>query len=93
MSTIEYERQLPPKRAGHGEQSVKDSPAMFARELMTTHEVARVLGISPTKVTRLVRDAAIPHVPIRDDIRFDESDLWEWIEQQKRVAKAASVVA
>jgi excisionase family DNA binding protein len=59
---------------------------------MTTHEVALVLGISRTKVTRLVWDSAIPYVPIGGEIRFDESDLWNWIEQQKTVAKRASVV-
>ncbi len=66
---------------------------MIQIELMTTHEAARVLGISPTKVVRMVRDGAIPHVLIGDEIRFDESDLWTWIERKKRGREAASVVA
>jgi len=60
--------------------------------LLDESEVADLLGIIPSRVRRLARQGVIPCILLPDDeIRFDESDLYEWIDHRKRPAAAGGV--
>jgi excisionase family DNA binding protein len=57
------------------------------RNLLTPGEAAEIVRLTPRQITRLARDGVIPAVVLPgDEIRFDERDLWTWVEQQKRPA-------
>ena len=58
-----------------------------ARRLLNENEAGDVLGMLPRRVIRLARKGIIPSVVLPDrEIRFCESDLWEWIQDYKRPA-------
>jgi excisionase family DNA binding protein len=51
--------------------------------LLDIPTVARVLGTSVRHVRRLVLDKRIPYIKIGGLIRFDPSDVQEWIDGRK----------
>jgi excisionase family DNA binding protein len=53
-------------------------------ELMTIREVAKKLGVSENWVYShlRVRKPLVPHVRLGGNIRFRESDIDRWIEEQ-----------
>jgi excisionase family DNA binding protein len=60
---------------------------MNAKPLLTETEVADLLGIIPRRVRRLARQGDIPCVRLPgDEIRFDESDLRDWLDSRKQPA-------
>ena len=55
------------------------------RALLTTDDAARRLSISSGMLRKLVRMGEIPKVKIGSLVRFDETDLSEWIASMKVV--------
>lgn len=66
------------------------SAAMPAtRPLLTTYGVADLLGITPRRVGRMVRDGRLPYVEIDGAIRFDPEDVGEFITAHKKLPAAS----
>lgn len=55
------------------------------RALLTTDEASRRLSISSGMLRKMVRKGEIPKVKIGSLVRFDETDLSEWIARMKVV--------
>ncbi len=55
------------------------------RRLLSDSEAGDILGMIPRRVARLAREGKIPSVVLPDEeVRFDEADLWLWVEEHKR---------
>ena len=59
------------------------------RHLLTASEAADLLRLTSRQVDRLARRGELPsvHLPGKE-IRFDEADLWAWIESHKQPREA-----
>lgn len=55
-------------------------------ELKTIEEVATMLNISTRTVRRLCSAGEIPHIYVGNQIRFDETDLQNYLNQNKKGA-------
>jgi hypothetical protein len=52
--------------------------------LLDHFDVSRLLGLTTRRVSKLVRDDAIPHLKLPNgEIRFDADDLQEWRDSLK----------
>ena len=64
---------------------------MMTAHLLDEYDVATRLGLSITKINRLIRDEAIPFVRLPGgEVRFDDDDLAVWedsLKQQERNRK------
>ena len=59
-------------------------PTMITRQLLTHYEAAELLSISDRELLRLVNANELPHVRLpNQELRFDQSDLWRWIDSLK----------
>ena len=56
-------------------------------KIWTVPEVAAYLKMSKSKLYNLIQRDDIPHIKIGKNIRILESDLMEWLEDQKRPLK------
>lgn len=56
-------------------------------QIMTIPQVAEYLQISKSKLYLMVRRGEIPHVKIGKNVRVMESDLEEWLMEQRKPAK------
>ena len=55
------------------------------RHLLTASEAADVVRLTPRQVDRLARRGKLPAVRLPgDEIRFDEADLWTWIDAHRQ---------
>lgn len=52
-------------------------------ELLTIHEVARLLKISVSSVRRLQQQRRIPFVKVGGSIRFIKSDLLSYVDRER----------
>ena len=64
-------------------QSSVEVTSVDRSNLLDIPTVARVLGTSVRHVRRLVLEKRIPYMKIGGLIRFDPSDIREWIDGQK----------
>lgn len=53
------------------------------KKLLTTEEVARMLDVSPVTVYRYKAEKGLPFIKIGGIVRFDNEDVWEWINKHK----------
>jgi excisionase family DNA binding protein len=53
------------------------------RLALNRREVADLLGISPSTVTRMVEADEIPHVRLRGSLRFPRAALERWLEDHE----------
>jgi len=51
---------------------------------LSVREVSRLLGVAEKTVWRWVRDGAIPHYRLREEIRFNRVELMEWAQAHGR---------
>ena len=56
-------------------------------EIWTVPEVAEYLKMSKSKLYNLIQRDEIPHIKIGKNIRIQETDQMEWLEDQKRPLK------
>jgi excisionase family DNA binding protein len=74
---------VPPSEAEGGEAGgVSDD------RLLQAHEVADLLGVPKSWVRDATRDGRLPHVPLGRYRRYVRADILEWVEKQKRPARA-----
>ena len=52
------------------------------KEALKVSEVAKILGVSPQQVYKMVADGQIPHFHVRGAIRFCPAELAEWIKKE-----------
>ena len=45
-------------------------------------ELARKLNVQPSWIYSRTRTNDIPHYKVGKYVRFDESEIWEWLKQQ-----------
>lgn len=58
---------------------------MDIQPLLSTHDAAEFLNMTPVQVTRAARRGDIPCVMLHDgEPRFDVKDLRQWVESQKQ---------
>jgi excisionase family DNA binding protein len=66
------------------------TPTTCPKRLLTDGEAASLLRISRTLLVRFAKRGEVPAVRLPDgDIRFDETDLWRWVESHKTVEAPA----
>jgi predicted DNA-binding transcriptional regulator AlpA len=64
----------------------------MVNHLLNEAGAALVLGIRESEIRRLVRREEIPHVKLPNgDVRFIETDLWEWAQSFRCPATVAPV--
>jgi excisionase family DNA binding protein len=52
--------------------------------LLTTRQVAELLGLSPATVLRRWRDGSLPGYRLGSNVlRFRESDVYDWLEARR----------
>ena len=54
------------------------------RLLLTTEEVAEYLRVNKYTVYRFVSEKQLPAIKLGRKLRFDQSDVEEWLTQRKR---------
>jgi excisionase family DNA binding protein len=52
-------------------------------KLLSTNEVAAILGVSPRTVKRLVASRGLPHIRLGRMVRFAPADVYRWVEARK----------
>jgi len=55
----------------------------MGKKLLTTEEVAKILGVSPVTVYRYKVERGLPFIKIGNIVRFDNEDVWKWINKYK----------
>ena len=50
---------------------------------MTVNEVADLLGVSGRTVYRMAVESELPYLHVRGALRFDPSDIIEWMQRQR----------
>ena len=59
------------------------------RPLLTPGEAAELVRLTTRQFIKLARAGVVAVVVLPgDELRFDERDLWGWVEAQKRPAEA-----
>jgi len=53
------------------------------KEMITTHDVAAMIGIKETTVRNLVKRKELPAYRIGGEFRFDKAEIIEWIDACK----------
>jgi len=54
-------------------------------QLLMTYEGANLLQMPTVRLSRLAREGKVPCVRLPDgELRFDEADLWAWVESHKQ---------
>jgi len=56
--------------------------------LLTKHEVAERLGLSPETVSRMARRGELPSRMVAGRYRFDPDEIQEWLDRQRVPARA-----
>ena len=57
---------------------------------LTNHEAGALLRMIPARVLRLAKAGEISHVMLPDgELRFDECDLWQWVESRKQATEGS----
>jgi len=51
-------------------------------KLLTKDEVAEMLGVKPSTIYQWTHEGFIPHVKIRNLVRFRQYDIDKWIEDR-----------
>jgi len=51
-------------------------------KLLTTQEIAEVLGVKPSTIYQYTHQGYIPHVKIGKFVRFREKDVERWVERK-----------
>jgi excisionase family DNA binding protein len=51
------------------------------KEALKVSEVAKMLGVSPQQIYKMVAAGTIPHFHVQGSIRFCPADLAEWIKK------------
>jgi excisionase family DNA binding protein len=59
------------------------APALTS-PLIDMHGVAKVLGVTPRHIQRLVAERRIPYLKVGRFVRFDRAELSVWLNQQRR---------
>jgi len=49
-------------------------------KLLTKDEVAEMLGVKPSTIYQWTHEGFIPHVKIRNLVRFRQNDIDKWLE-------------
>ena len=52
-------------------------------ELLTINEVAEFLKVSPTSVRRLQQGRQLPFIKVGGSVRFDKSDIINFLKKQR----------
>lgn len=60
--------------------------------LLTKHDVAARLAVSPRTVLRLAETRQLAHIRIRGAMRFDDADVAAFLERQRRPAAVPATV-
>jgi len=50
------------------------------KKLLTRDEVAEMLGVKPSTIYQWTHEGFIPHVKIRNLVRFRQNDIDKWLE-------------
>lgn len=58
------------------------------KEMITTHDVAVMLGTKETTVRNLIKRQELPAYRIGGEFRFDKAEIIEWIDNCKLRAKS-----
>jgi excisionase family DNA binding protein len=56
--------------------------------LIDISSVARILGVTPRHIQRLVAERRIPFLKIGRFVRFDRADLDVWLNEQRRQVRS-----
>jgi excisionase family DNA binding protein len=58
---------------------------MATQTLLTPFEAAELLRLPSRRVVRMAKAGEIPHVLLPgDEYRFDEAELWRWVDDHKQ---------
>ena len=61
------------------------------RHLLTPGEAAEILRLTRLQVSRLARKGILPTVVLPgDELRFDEGDLWQWVDDRRQTETEVS---
>ena len=61
------------------------------RQLLSDDEAADRLSMLRARLVRLAKAGDVPHVILPDgELRFIESDLWDWVEKHKHGTAAGA---
>ena len=60
-------------------------------KIYTVSEISRILKMSRSKIYLLIQRKEIPHLKIGRNVRITESQLREWIEQNKEEMEPYSI--
>lgn len=58
----------------------------MTQEAMTLHDVARRLHVSERTVLRMLKDKELTGYKVGRDWRFDQSDIEEFVQRQRRLS-------
>ena len=62
-----------------------------SRNLLTPGEAAELVRLTTRRLQKLARNGEIPVIVLPgDELRFDERDLWKWVESHKQTATASA---
>jgi excisionase family DNA binding protein len=50
----------------------------------TAREVARILEVTPQRVSQMTRDEILPHYRIGRTVKIDREEFHAWLESQRR---------
>ena len=56
---------------------------MGMRKLLSTKEVADILGLHEQVIRRYIRKGILPAIKLEREYRIDEKDLNDWLEKRK----------
>jgi excisionase family DNA binding protein len=56
--------------------------------LLTAQEVAELLQVKASWVYMQARSGVLPHFAVGRHVRFDETDIWAWLERHRRAEGA-----
>lgn len=64
---------------------------MDIKHLLTAVEASDILRLTPNQIRKLARGGELPAVVLPgNEVRFDETELWAWVEAHKQPAREAS---
>ena len=64
---------------------------MGNKHLITAVEASDILRLTPNQIRKLARSGKLPSVMLPDnEVRFDETELWAWVETHKQPSQEVS---
>ncbi len=56
-------------------------------KLITIEQICQLLQLKKSNVRSKILNRKIPHIKLGSSIRFDQTEIYNWIESQKREVK------